>query len=142
MKHTKSYVIIAAGIALFGLGFFLLKAFTDPYWISHTFPYLCIGVGCGAFGHGLGDLLSKKAREKDPEMAKQLDIELNDERNVQHMNASKAKAFDMMTYVFGALMLAYGLMNASLSILLTFVAAYLFIQFYALYYRFKMDRED
>lgn len=24
-------------------------------------PYICIGVGCGAFGHGMGNIISKRA---------------------------------------------------------------------------------
>lgn len=142
MKKAKYYLIAAAGAALFALGFFLIKAYPESGGILLTLPYLCIGLGCGAFGHGLGEILSKKARQADPEMARQLDIEAKDERNVKHANAAKAKGFDMMTYVFAALLLAFALMNAPLGVILPTVVAYLFIQFYALYHRLKLDREQ
>lgn len=45
-------------------------------------------------------------------------------------------------YVFGALMLAFALMGADLTIILLFVGAYLFIQFYAVYVRLKLDKEQ
>lgn len=142
MKKTKYYLIAAAGAALFALGLFLVKAYPESGGLLLTLPYLCIGVGCGAFGHGLGEILSKKALEKDPEMARRLDIEAKDERNVKHANAAKAKGFDMMTYVFAALLLAFALMNAGFAVIIPSVVAYLFIQFYALYHRFKLDREQ
>ena len=142
MKKAKYYLIAAAGAALFALGLFLVKAYPESEGILLTLPYLCIGLGCGAFGHGLGDILNRKAREKDPEMARQLDIEAKDERNVKHANAAKARGFDMMTYVFAALLLAFALMNAPMGVILPSVVAYLFIQFYALYHRLKLDREQ
>ena len=142
MKKAKYYVITLAGALLLALGLCLLKLVPEPEGIMATLPYLCIGVGCGMFGHGLGDILSKKAMRSDPAMAKRLEIEAKDERNVMHANASKAKGFDMMTYVFGALMLAYALMSASFRVLLPFVIAYLFVQFYAVYHRLRLDKEQ
>ena len=142
MKKAKYYLMTAAGILLLALGFYLLKIFTDPQWIMRTFPYLCIGIGCGIFGHGLGEILKQKAVKKNPELARQMAIEKEDERNVMHANASKASGFDMMTYVFGALLLVYVFMNVSLEILLPFVGAYLFVQFFALYRRLKIDKEQ
>ncbi|MEA4889917.1 MAG: hypothetical protein VB070_10685 [Clostridiaceae bacterium] len=44
--------------------------------------------------------------KNNPEIQKQIEIEKNDERNVAMMNRAKAKAYDIMTFVFGALMLS------------------------------------
>lgn len=141
MNRKMQIIIMAAGIVLFAAGFCSLKIFGQLEGALRALPYLGIGIGCGMFGHSLGEILSRKAREKDPEMARKIDIEAKDERNIMLANASKAKGFEMMTYVFGAIMLAYVLMGASLEIILTFVAAYLFVQIYTIYHRVKMDKE-
>ena len=54
----------------------------DPQGIMRALPFLLVGFGCGIFGHGLGELLAKKAAASDPEMARQVEIAQTDERNV------------------------------------------------------------
>ena len=106
-----------------------------------TLPYVCIGIGCGLFGHGMGNVISERAINSDPELKKKLDIEKNDERNVAIANRAKGKAFDMMTFVFGALMLSFALMGIDMVAVLLLVFAYLLVHGFALYYRFKFDKE-
>ena len=57
------------------------------------------------------------------------------------MCRAKAKAYDMMTFVLGALMLSFALMGVELTAVLLLVFAYLFVHSYAVYYRFKYDKE-
>lgn len=135
MKH-KSLIPVLAGAALFVLGFFLLRQ--D---LAFPLPYVCIGVGCGLFGHGMGEILSRKATEKYPEIQKRIEIEQKDERTVAIANMAKAKAFDAMLFLFGALMLSYGLMQADLAVILLLVAAYLFIVGYYVYFQCKFTKE-
>lgn len=142
MKKANHYVILISGIILLITGFCLVKLSTEPQWFMQTLPYVCIGIGCGMFGHGISNIINKKALERDPILAKQKDIEANDERNIQHANISKAKGFTMMTYVFSALLLVYAFMGVSPKILLPFVISYLFVQFYAFYHRLKIDKEQ
>lgn len=104
-------------------------------------PYVCIGIGCGLFGHGMGNVISERAINSYPELKRQLDIEKNDERNVAIANRAKGKAFDMMTFVFGALMLSFALMGIDMVAVLLLVFAYLLVHGFALYYRFKFDKE-
>ena len=47
----------------------------------------------------------------------------------------------MMTFVFGALILSFGLMGVDMIALLLLVFAYLFVHGFAIYYRFKFDKE-
>lgn len=141
MKKSKSTLTAIAGILLFAAGFLLMKTVPQPDGFLKTLPYLLIGVGCGMFGHGAGDIVNNKIRQKYPDTARQMDIDLNDERNITIGNRAKAKGFDMMTYVFGAVLLAFALMNAALDVILIFVIAYLFVQFYAVYYRIRLDKK-
>lgn len=72
---------------------------------------------------------------------KKLEIEKNDERNIAIANRAKGKAFDMMTFVYGALMVSFALMGIDMVAVLLLVFAYLFVHGFALYYRFRFDKE-
>ena len=74
-------------------------------------PYLCIGAGCGAFGHGMGELIGRRALKHAQDVRRQIEIEQKDERNIAIMNRAKGKAYDAMIYIFGALMVSFALME-------------------------------
>ncbi len=140
-KKRIDYVIMFVGLALFVIGIYLIKAIVDPQGVMLAFPYVAIGVGCGAFGHGLGNIIQRWALKGHPEVSKQIAIEQNDERNIAVGNRAKAKAHDMMIFVFGALMISYALMGVGILPLLLLVASYMFVLFYGIYYRVKYDKE-
>ena len=139
-KKIINYVVVVIGFLLLGIGLFLLKTIENPDGIMQTLPYVCIGVGCGFFGQGMGNALSQKVMQKNPNMQKKMDIEKNDERNIAISNRAKGAAFDTFTFVFGALMLIFTLMNVDTAALLLFVFAYLFIQGCAVYYRCAYEK--
>lgn len=142
MKTNKmKYITIIIGLLLLLTGLFLIKTTGDPQGIMTALPYVCIGIGSGLFGHGMSNVISERAIRKDPALQKKLNIEKNDERNIMIANQAKGKAFDMMTYIFGALMLSFALMNVDMIPILLLVCAYLFVHGYAIYYRIKLDRE-
>lgn len=115
----KNYVITVMGIILLLCGFYLLKGVQSPNEFLIKLPYICIGLGCGIFGHGMGNLIANKAISKDPEVQRQIEIEKNDERNIAISSRAKSKAYDIMTFVFGALMVSFALMGVEIiSILL------------------------
>ena len=114
-----------------GLLLKLLPGLDTTPW--RAVPFLCLGVGCGLFGGGTGELLAVQAMKKHPELQKQNEIAERDERNVAIGNAAKAKGYDVMTFAFGAMLLFSVLMEADLALTLVMVAVYLFIQFYSLW---------
>lgn len=73
-------------------------------------------------------------------MSDEEEIEEKDERYIAIGNQAKAKGFDMMTFDFGALMICFALMEIELAATLLFVFTYLFVEGYAIYYRFKLDK--
>ena len=83
----------------------------------------------------------QRALKRNPEIVCQLEIEQKDERNIMIANGAKARAFDMMTFVFGALMVCFALMQIDLAATLLLVAAYLFVEGYAIYCRSKIEKE-
>ncbi len=135
------YVTTALGVLLLGIGLFLLKTLSDPQGIMLPIPYICIGLGFGTFGQGMGNIISKKVIKKNPEIEKQFLIDSNDERNIALDNRAKAKVFDIMIFVFGALMISFALMGTEISAVLLLVGAYLFVVGCEVYYRFKYDKE-
>ncbi|URN93007.1 MAG: hypothetical protein NAG76_14280 [Candidatus Pristimantibacillus lignocellulolyticus] len=76
-----------------------------------------------------------------PDAAKQLEIDKKDERNLVIANRAKAKAYDMMVFVLGALILVFALMGIDLIAVLILVFVYAFILGYNIYYRVKYYKE-
>ena len=141
-QRTRDIIKVCLGILLAAAGFLLLRRPSEAQGILAVLPFVCIGVGCGLlFGHGAGDLLSLRALKGAPEIQKQLEIEQNDERNVTLANLAKGKAFDIMLYLNGALMVSFVLMQAETAVILLFTAAYLFVLGCFVYYRVKYERE-
>ena len=98
MKSQKvNGLIIALGVLLFAGGL-ILTALSKG---AKVLPYLGIGLGCGLFGHGMGEVLARRARRADPARFRQMDIEKKDERNIVISAGAKARAFDLMTRAHG-----------------------------------------
>ena len=140
-KNGFNYIITIVGLILFGSGLLLVKTVPEALGVMRTLPYICIGIGCGIFGHGLGNIISYKAVKNNSTIQKQMEINKNDERNVTICNRAKAKAYDMMVFVFGALMLVFALMSIELVGILLLCFAYLFVIGYSIYCRFKYEKE-
>ena len=136
-SKITNYATIIMGLLLLAVSLYLIKTSNDPQGVMRTLPYVCIGVGCGF----LGNVISERAINSAPELKKKLDIEKNDERNVAIANKAKGKAFDVMTWVFSALMVSFALMGIDTVAVLLLVFAYLLVHGFAIYYRFKFDKE-
>ena len=119
MKRNMGIVVI--GAAAVALGLCLMNPLGGPL------PGVLIGLGSGALGLGLSGVFSGMVARKRPEAVRQAAIEEQDERNVAVRNCAKARAYDIMVCVFGALMVAYALMNADLAVILMLIGAYLLI---------------
>ena len=135
------YFFAVVGVLLAVTGVFLVMTLENPQGILLTLPYVLLGAGCGMFGYGMSNIISKKVISKDEKLQKQLAVEEKDERNIAISNKSKAKAYDFMTFMFGILLLILTLMNTDMIALLLLVAAYLSVHIYAIYYRFKYEKE-
>ena len=132
-SKITNHATIIIGLLLLAVSLYLIKTSNDPQGIMRTLPYVCIGIGCGLFGHGIGNVISERGFNNYPELKRQLDIEKNDERNVAIANRAKGKSFDMMTFVFGALLLSFALMGIDMVAVLLLVFAYLLVHGFALY---------
>lgn len=129
------------GLLLVSIGLYLIKTIIEPQGIMRALPYVCVGLGCGILGHGIGNIISNRVLKNHPDIDKQIKIEKLDERNIAIGNHAKAKAYDMMIFIFGALILTFSLMGVDMVAILLLVFAYLFIVGYGIYYRYKFDKE-
>lgn len=135
----KEILFVVAGLALAAAGLAMLRLMPQAW--GGPLPYLCLGVGTGVFGWGGGELLKQRALKGEPELQKRMDIEANDERNVALANRAKGRAFDIMLYCYGALMVCFVLMQVETAVVLLLTAAYLFILGCFVYYRVRYERE-
>jgi hypothetical protein len=140
-KMLSIYLLALAGVILFAGGLLVIKTVEDPQGVLRALPYVSVGLGCVVFGHGLGEIILRHAMRSNPAAAKQLEIDRKDERNMAVVNRAKAKTFDMMVFVFGALILSLSLMGMDITQLLLLVFAYMIILGYNSYYRFKYFKE-
>ena len=140
-KRQYNYIYVFIGLVLLGVGLYLTKSVANPQGVMRALPYVMIGLGCGIFGQGMGDLIQKRALKNNPEILKQQEIEQKDERNVEISTRAKSKAYDMMVFVFGALMVAFALMGVDFVAVLLLVFAYLFVVGYGVYARCKLEKE-
>lgn len=140
-KSRLDQVIAFIGMLLLASGLFLVKTLDNPQGFMLVLPYILEGVGCGAFGFGMGNIVSRRATPNDPIIKRQMEIETNDERNIAIENRAKTKAFNLMTHVFSALMLTFALMGVDMIVVLLLVFAYLFVHGYEIYCRSKYDKE-
>lgn len=137
MKKRRNELFAVLGLLVLVAGLVLIKTGTGDTVV----PYLLVGLGCGVFGHGAGQWLSDRAVRRDPELEKRLEIERNDERNVMIGERAKAKAYDLMVTLFGALFLAFALMETDWRLIVLLCAAYLFVCGYAVFCRIRLERE-
>ena len=140
-KNVINTLTLVVGLALLGAGLYLVKTVFAPTGVMLALPYVFIGLGCGMFGQGVSGFVNRAVLKKNPEIAKQQEIEQKDERNQEIANRAKAKAYDAMVFVFGALMVAFALMGMDLVPVLLLVGAYLYVVGVGLYYRFKLEKE-
>jgi hypothetical protein len=144
MKNNRDgkYVALAAlGFGILAAGFVLAISFPDAQGLMRTLPFIGIGIGAGIFGGNLGTTISHYLMKKDPLAARQAEIDTKDERNIAINDKAKAKAYDLMVIIYAALLFAFALMKVDLFVILSFVAAYLFITFSMIFYINKYHKE-
>lgn len=142
----KSDIVKMAGSAVLGFlvlaaGLTMITVIQDPQGILLPLPYLLIGIGCGGLGYCGGELIKRKLVQRDPKLVRAIEIESRDERNQMVANKAKAKAYDLMIWVFGLLIFVFALMQVNTLLILILVAAYLFVVSSSVYYTYRFSKE-
>ena len=145
MKKNKNvieeWLLTFVGIGLVVVGFLLHKYSLSTDKMMVIIPYIFIGVGSGIFGHFMDNLIKYFSTKNHKELERQIQIDKNDERNILIAEKSKAKAYDLMIYLFASLLLIFSLMGVDKLVIIMIVAIYLSIQIYALYWRSKFENK-
>lgn len=140
-KKWMDPIVMLVGIILLLFGLVWMKGNFDTPEAMRALPYVCIGVGCGLFGQGIGNMINNRTLKKYPELQKQMEVSQKDERNQAIRHRAKSKAFDRMLYVFSALILAFALMGVDAVVILLLVFVYLFVLGTYVYYLTRYDQE-
>ena len=140
-KINSSYIPTILGLLVLTMGLCMIKIIDVSESIMNTMSYIFIGLGCTIFGHGIGKICTIRAEKAAPQMAKRNLINKNDERNVAVSNKAKAKAYDIMVYIFAALQIAFGVMGVDLSAIIMLNVAYFSVIGFEIYYFRKLNKE-
>lgn len=140
-KNIIHYMMVVFGLLILGIGLYSIKTITEAEGIMKTLPYMGIGLGCGIFGYGMGEIISRGIIENHPETNNQIKIEKQDERNIAIGNLAKAKAYNMMIFIYGALILTFAFLGIDIIFVLLLAFVYIFVIGYYIYYRIKYEKE-
>ncbi|TGE31095.1 hypothetical protein [Desulfosporosinus sp. Sb-LF] len=140
-KVDRYFFLSVVGFAIFAAGLVMIKLLHEVDGILRTLPYLCVGVGLSIFSGNFGTVINNIIMMKNPQAAKQMEIQQKDERNQSISNKAKARAYDLMIIVYFAILLAFSLMHVDMYVLLTLAAAYLFSLITNSYYRVKYHKK-
>lgn len=135
----KNILLSFLGVVLVAVGLFIYQKTLGMDKTVVVIPYIFIATGCGILGHFTGNLIQYYSTKGNEELKRQIEIEKNDERNVLIAEKSKAKAYDLMIYLFAAMLIIFSLMGADKLQLVVLVAIYLSLQIYALYWKSKFE---
>jgi hypothetical protein len=124
MTFKKSIVpvlITLAGAALLILGKIVFTADAVKQIAG-----MCFGLGAALFALGIGALAGKIVTDKvvTPDIARQKEIDVNDERNVRIRERVGARTNQIIFYLLCALVLFYGFMGVELWIILSIAALF------------------
>lgn len=89
----------------------------------------------------MGELANQRALANSPALRRRQEIESTDERNIALTARAKASAYDVMVYLFAALMVAFALMNVDLAATLLLAAAYLAVVGCNVACRIRLEKE-
>ena len=137
----KNSFFALLGLALVVLGILGQKQGVSGEKTVEAIYYLLIRLGCGIFGHFTGNIIRYFSIKNNEALRRQIEIEKKDERNIAIAEKSKSKAYDLMIYLFAAMLIMFSLMGADKVQIVIIVAIYLSIQLYGLYWRAIFEKE-
>ena len=139
-KAGRNILFALLGLALLLLGLLLANTWAAD-GIMKTLPFVLVGIGAGIFGGNLASAIQGRLASRNLDLGREIRIEEKDERNIVIANGAKAKAVDVFLMVFGAVVLAFALMQMELYVVLALVAVYLFVVAAQWYYLAKLSKE-
>lgn len=136
LKRTSFYIImLVGGICLVALGFLLHEI------VPKSLQGVLLGLGAGFIGMSIANLYMKNCEIKNPQLAKQNEIDFKDERNTIIRNRAKAKAGDITQWLIIGIAYISVLINADLWVTIVIVAVFLLYSILGIFYMSKYQKE-
>ena len=102
---------------------------------------ILLGTGAGVIGASIAKLYSINLEKKNPDMIKENEIELKDERNILILQRAKAKSADITQWLIMIIAYLEIFVNAPLWIILLTVGIFVLYNIIQIYYINKFNNE-
>ena len=134
MQRKSTFYVMAITISVIMI---ILSQFVELN--SHS--GILLGTGAGAIGASIAKLYSINLEKKNPDMIKENEIELQDERNVLIRQRAKAKSADITQWLIMVITYLEIFVNAPLWIILLTVGIFVLYNIIQIYYINKFNKE-
>ena len=134
MQKKSTFYIMAITISVIMI---ILSQFVELN--SHS--GILLGTGAGVSGASIAKLYSINLEKKNPDMIKENEIELQDERNVLIRQRAKAKSADITQWLIMIIAYLEIFVNAPLWIILLTVGIFVLYNIIQIYYINKFNNE-
>ncbi|MDQ0508234.1 H+/Cl- antiporter ClcA [Peptoniphilus ivorii] len=57
MKKYKYWILASCGALSLIIGIYLERNYSETESVLKSLPYILVGIGCGLFGHGVGEII-------------------------------------------------------------------------------------
>ena len=102
---------------------------------------ILLGTGAGVIGASIAKLYSINLEKKNPDMIKENEIELKDERNILIRQRAKAKSADIIQWLIMVIAYLEIFVNAPLWIILLTIGIFVLYNIIQIYYINKFNKE-
>ena len=134
MRKKSTFYVMAITISVIMI---ILSQFVELN--SHS--GILLGTGAGVIGASIAKLYTINLEKKNPDMIKENEIELQDERNVLILQKAKAKSADITQWLIMLVAYLEILVNAPLWITLVTIGIFVLYNIIQIYYVNKFNKE-
>jgi hypothetical protein len=134
MQKKSTFYVMAITISVIMI---ILSQFVELN--SHS--GILLGTGAGVIGASIAKLYTINLEKKNPDMIKENEIELQDERNVLILQRAKAKSADITQWLIMLIAYLEIFVNAPLWIILLTVGIFVLYNIIQIYYINKFNKE-
>ena len=134
MQKKSTFYVMAITISVIMI---ILSQFVELN--SHS--GILLGTGAGVIGASIAKLYTINLEKKNPDMIKENEIELKDERNILIRQRAKAKSADITQWLIMIIAYLEIFVNAPLWIILLTVGIFVLYNIIQIYYINKFNKE-
>ena len=134
MQKKSTFYVMAITISVIMI---ILSQFVELN--SHS--GILLGTGAGVIGASIAKLYTINLEKKNPDMIKENEIELKDERNILILQRAKAKSADITQWLIMIIAYLEIFVNAPLWIILLTVGIFVLYNIIQIYYINKFNKE-